>query len=54
MSVYEKLNFDYSKRNIPISNKTEHILKLLDKVKNFRKRVKIKLWFVLMKNTTLI
>ena len=45
MAVYEKLKFDYSTKNIPISNKTEYKLKLLDKIRNFCRRIRIKIYF---------
>ena len=45
MAVYEKLNFDYSTKNIPICNKTEYKLKLLDKIRNFCRRIRIKIYF---------
>ena len=45
MAVYEKLNFDYSTKIIPICNKTEYKLKFLDKIRNFCRQIKIKIYF---------
>ena len=49
MALYEKLNFNYVTKSIPISNKSKYKLKLLDKVKKFKFRLRIKLYFCIDK-----
>lgn len=45
MAAYEKLNFNYSTKNIPLCNKIEYKIKLMEKIRSFCRRIRIKLYF---------
>ena len=38
----EKVNFEYSSKNSPICNKNEYKLKLIEKIRNFCRRIRLK------------
>ena len=45
MANFEKLSFNYSTKNIPFCNNTEYKIKLLEKIRSFCRRIRIKLYF---------
>ena len=45
MTSYEKLNLNCSNKNIPISNKKEYKLKLIEQIRKFFRRVRLKVQF---------
>ena len=45
MASFEKVNFEYSTKNIPICNETEYRLKLIDKIRTFCRRVRLKVFY---------
>ena len=46
----EKINFNYSLKNIPIPSKTSYELKLIEKIESVIKRIRWKAFFHLNKN----
>ena len=45
MAQFEKFNFPYSTKNIPICNENEYKIKLIDKIRTFCRRVRLKTYY---------
>ena len=45
MALYEKLTFNYSSKNIAISNQKEYKLKLIEQIRKFCRRIRLKVHF---------
>ena len=45
MAHFEKINFHYSTKNIPICSQNEYKLKLIDKIRNFCRRIRLKVFY---------
>ena len=45
MAQFEKINFPYSTKNIPICSKSEYKMKLIDKIRTFCRRVRLKTYY---------
>ena len=54
MASYEKLNLNYSSKNIPVSNRKEYKLKLIEQIRKFFRRVRLKIRFNTENEDTLI
>ena len=49
----EKLNFNYSLKNIPIPDKKSYLIKLVDKIESVVKRMRWKAYFYLQRESDL-
>ena len=54
MASYEKLILNYSSKNIHISKKTEYKLKLIEQIRKFCRKVRLKVHFITENEDTYI